>query len=400
MPYDAITIDTNVAVHSGLDLESGMMAQLFQFKEAPIDFVIADVVVWEMRRHLLNATRKARDTAISAIKKAITTKLVEGAAVGPLSEAAENLVDPGEAVKARLTNFLMSTGASFASSEDVAAAKVMKLYFNAKPPFDEAGAKKAEFPDAVALLALEAWAKSNGKKILAVSADKGWQTFAENSDCIDVESDLGNALATLQTHTENASQTVTSFIHALENATCPNLTQELEEELSASVANLGVIAEGESYLSFEMDGYEVTLLDFAPVGELGENGSKIVRLGNDEIVAQVRLTLSLQVEAVFTLSVKDGIDKDYISMGSAANEVEVDIEADALITLSGALDGPLKDLTVLKAELVEKTIAVDFGSIDIDYGDEEEYESWLEEQEQEVLEAEALAAEEANHGDG
>ncbi len=59
--------------------------------------------------------------------------------------------------------------------------KVMDSYFSIAPPFEDTKKKKHEFPDAIVLRSLKAWAEANQQTVFVVSNDVGFKKF---SDCI------------------------------------------------------------------------------------------------------------------------------------------------------------------------------------------------------------------------
>jgi hypothetical protein len=61
MAYDAITIETNNLHHSGISLETGLLGQLEQFKDAPVDFVLSEIVTREVLKHLQQMAKDGRD---------------------------------------------------------------------------------------------------------------------------------------------------------------------------------------------------------------------------------------------------------------------------------------------------------------------------------------------------
>ena len=399
MPYDAITIDSNVAIHTGINLETGLLAQLFQFKEGPVDFVISDVVLREIRKHLNKNTKKARDAALASVRNAVDLELFDGIVATASLVAVEGMIDSRDAVRIRLRRFLIETGANLAPSSLVSADQVMERYFLSKAPFDETGPKKNEFPDAIALLALEKWATSNGKKILAVSADKGWQAFAEGNAHIDVEPDLGAALAKLQLHTDQAVSTVSAFLRAIETGQSPEQAAELQSSLDSSIMSLEVRAEAESFFYYELDSVELNLSSFE-ILEVGNSYDiRIVRMGAEEIVAQVGAILNISAEAEFSLSIKDGIDKDYVSMGGAVSNKQVIVEGDILLTIGGVLDGPLEELVVTDAEVLKESLKIDFGTLDLEH-EEDDYQAWLDEDQDADVEQDVAAEGNAAASDG
>ena len=69
-----------------------------------------------------------------------------------------------------------------ASGENDVSVEVLRRYYATEPPFGFSENKKYEFPDAFALLSLEDIARQENRLLLCVSPDKGWQSFAEQSD--------------------------------------------------------------------------------------------------------------------------------------------------------------------------------------------------------------------------
>jgi chromosome condensin MukBEF complex kleisin-like MukF subunit len=101
------------------------------------------------------------------------------------------------------------------------------------------GKKKAEFPDAISLLSLEAWAEANEKRILAVSGDKDWAAYAENSERIDVVSKLSDALAMLQEHAEEAGEFVQKLLADMQEGRREKMKAQFVSRLREGVSDYG-----------------------------------------------------------------------------------------------------------------------------------------------------------------
>jgi hypothetical protein len=82
-----------------------------------------------------------------------------------------------------------------ATENPALSADVLSRYFSEAPPFGESDKRKHEFPDAFALLSLEALARDEGKLMLCVAPDKGWQDFASQSEHLVCVKDLEDALS-------------------------------------------------------------------------------------------------------------------------------------------------------------------------------------------------------------
>ncbi|GGD84319.1 hypothetical protein GCM10011515_00090 [Tsuneonella deserti] len=393
MPYDAITIDTNTFIQTGIALETGLLAQLEQFKEAPVDLVLSEIVTREVLKHLQQMTKKGRDAGLAALTRLEQLQLVAEADRERLKQVAESVVDSREAARQRLARFLEATGAQAVRASHCSIDDLLKLYFAASAPFEPTGDKKFEFPDAIALLSLQKWAVDGGKRILAVSADKGWAAFAETSEQIDVEEDLAKALETLQEHAAAAEATVAKLMEAVVAGTQPDAANAIEEGLTASLADWVFSAEGSGSFYLEADSNTLRFgsYELAKIGD--DYDITVVRLGHEIVAARIGATFTATAEADFSLAVWDGIDREYVNMGGASAETEIEFEGAFLVTLYGDLAGPLDDIDVGEVEVVEAIDSVDFGEIEFDYGDPDDFDALLEsEPETEAAEEPAPAA--------
>lgn len=371
MPYDAITIDTNTIKSLGFRFEAGLLGQFTQFNGGATTFILSDVVAREIRKHLVVQTNSDRDAALKALDRLKPMGLLPENHLLHKDALLGGILDANAAADQRITDFLSSSGAVGVSAGLCSAEEVMTNYFEGKPPFEESGPKKHEFPDAVALLSLQKWAETTGKKVLAVSSDKGWAEFAKGSDYIDVEPDLGKALATLQMHTDGAMKTALALLSKAENGSLPDIRETIEEQLGDLLREWEWDAEGHSAYYYELDSTDIDLDGFG-FSRNGQFDLSIVRMGSNEIVVQVEVDVSAVAHAEFSLSVYDSIDKDMVSMGSVSLAKDVEFVATLLITIAGDATGDIEQLEVHEVELVDALGSVDFGEIDHDHGDYEQ----------------------------
>lgn len=384
MPYDAFTIDTNAAIQGGLDLSGGLLGQLRQFKQGPIELVLSEIVIREIHKHLSNQVRKSRDTLDNAVAKARESELASGEAGEALAAHAAALPEPKVVVGRRLKAFLEASGAKSVPATLAPMDMLVRGYFAPSAPFEATGAKKSEFPDAIALLSLEAWARQGGKKILAVTADKGWQAFAEGSEHIDVEADLAKGLAIVQQHADAAQACVDKWLEAVEGGALPEQASYLESRLESSLADWHFEASGDGVFVLEQESSHLEFQSFIAHQEGGRRQIDIVRMGSSEVVARVSGWMAANASADFSLGVWDGIDKEVVSMGSQNVDKDVEFDGAILLTLEGDLGSDPGGLDLTDAEVVHAIKAVDFGVVEMDYGpddhDEKDYDAWFKEQ--------------------
>ncbi len=146
MAYDAFTIDTNMAIQGGLNLEAGLLGQLTQFKDGQIDLVLSEIVVREIRKHLVLQVKKIRDTLISAATRAEEIQLTEGDGATELKAKVEALGEPREIAGARLKKYIEATGATTIPVKLASMDELVKSYFPQRRRSMPPAQRRASFP--------------------------------------------------------------------------------------------------------------------------------------------------------------------------------------------------------------------------------------------------------------
>ncbi len=367
MKYDVITIDTQAIETNGFHFEGGLLALLKQFNGGPIEVVVSSIVAREVLNHLTEKTREAREALERATIKAAEYGLVASAR----PNYSHNPVDPRAIARSRLEKFLVEIGAQIIPVDGVTTAQLLSLYFASAPPFG-ARKKKQEFPDAIALLTLEAWAKEKGKKILAISGDPDWAAYSEKSDRIDVVSELALGLELAQQHISEANTTVEHLIRDVINFPGHDFSRNLHASIAEQVNGWWAYGEAESSYQADCDQVELTLVDLRFKGEPNDLDFTVVQAGPEKIVARIGLDLNVKAEASFSLSAYDSTDKDYFAVGVADAEMERDMEFSALVTFEG--DFEKDEVRATEVEIVEGPASVNFGSVEPDYGEPEAWD--------------------------
>jgi hypothetical protein len=369
MDYDAVTLDTNIFDENRLNLEGGMLQQLLQFKQGLTQFVLSEIVIREIHRHLSDQAQKAKDALGSAIQKSAESGLLAGQAVADLQAVHAGLVAPREAAKARLARFLDGSGCEIIPANEADMKRLIAMYFEPGAPFEGTGKKKNEFPDAIALITLEDWAKNHNKKILAISADKGWAKFAETSDRIDIEPDLAAALQRLQDDADQASEFVAGLLRSMDAGEESELLKELKTRIERQVGDLSPLAEGSASYYFES---ELTHITFHEVQFLREDDGYdlyIVQIGKDKIVARIGVQIKAEAEAHFDFQIHD--EGDYIPMGDCDAQTEVEFDAGVLVTFEGDFSDSTPEFEITDVELVDAPDTVDFGNVGPDFSSDD-----------------------------
>ncbi|MDZ7871343.1 MAG: PIN domain-containing protein [Rheinheimera sp.] len=375
LDFGAITIDNATYKGEGYRFYEGLLAQMRQFKESPVKVLQTDIVHNEAINHIgqeISKTRSSIEQALRSANKQLKIK----------SDVIENArallsVDGGEAeiAEARLEKYYEFIGAEKIDSGRYAdLSRLMEMYFATEAPFESGKDKKNEFPDAIALLALEGWAEENEINIIAVSQDKGWKNFSEGSDRITLVSSLAEALEKFQPH----NKVVSIISHIREDSLLDgenHVLEEIEQAIINSVDGCDIWVEASSYMHFEWEDVSSSYISH----ELDKDQDglvkvRVVSINDEEIVLKVGATVEVEVEASFDFSVRDSIDKDYVGMGGNVCTTTESYHTDILLSLTGDFSQDFDEIDVADIEVLETIGHADFGEVEPDWRSEYEDE--------------------------
>jgi hypothetical protein len=367
--YQALTIDTQTIQSQGFHFDRGLLALIGQFKSGPIKVLISRIVVLEVLRHLEAKTSAAKD----ALDRALRDAQEFGIPASPGADHGENRpTDAKQIAETRLTAYLSAIGAEIIEPDNVSTAELVRRYFAPAPPFSPVG-KKNEFPDAIALMSLDAIGKERGWKILAVSGDKDWSAYGHKSDIIDVQPQLGEALEILQRHVGAAKAAVQKALRDMMTDDNGGLHQAFESYLDREIENTPIDGEASSSYQIEVESVQMTLKKFAFGKTREEYDFSIVKTEVGVIVAEVEMQIDVSVNAEISFSVYDSVDKDIVPMGSSSIECEnIELSTSALITFLTDPDEGVIDMNGL--ELTGLPSSVDLGDVEPSYHEEEVYD--------------------------
>jgi len=364
MKYGAITIDTSVFEHYGHSFDTEPLKSLEQFKDKPIGLILVDVVHRELQDHLA----KKMDDHHKALGKA--SRVAKVMNLDPdFVKAFDQVIDsvnPRSIAEESLDSFIDSTGTVLLSADEfVTVEQLLHRYFRAQAPFAASGKKKSEFPDAICLLALETYAKKNDIKVLAVSGDGDWRDFAEQSDWIDFENNLSDAIAHF-----HPQKTAFNFCHDFVANWCANKYKNFLSEISSHIENevdgFEFDVDANSALEWEISDLTIRL-ESVEILESGdpEADIKVINLDEDFVTFKVQALLACLAEGEFGLSIYDRVDRDYARLGSASSTTRPEIEVELFVRVTGDLDGPIAELDIESVDVVPKSrLLADFGFIE------------------------------------
>jgi hypothetical protein len=370
LDYAALTLDSNIFIGNGLNLERGMLKQLEQFASSPVQLILSEIVYREIRGHMLERVSESRLKLATALKAVKASFLVPDERADGATEVLLGKLSDEEVVDQRLKEFVSRTGAVVVAATSVDVADLVDLYFETDPPFETGRDKKAEFPDAIALLSLATWARERGARVLAVSEDRGWTAFAEGSVHVDSTQDLAKALAHFQPHNA-ASEIIESLKQLIVAGGKHEITDFVSETVSQATNEAEVDVEYFSAVHAELDVVEVHYRKHEYVrDDRGTPLVDVVRVEEGWLVLRLRLLIAYDVVAWFNMSVWDSIDREYVRIGGSKATREASVETDVLVSLTADFLHGLEHVKVGELTIDLELPVIEIGDVEPNMHDE------------------------------
>lgn len=187
---------------------------------------------------------------------------------------------------------------------------VLDRYFLRQAPFDKDGSK--EFPDAMALLALEAWCQQAKEKCYVISKDKAVQRAADKSGHLIPVSSLDELLSHLTSAQDH------EIAAEVEDALSKEpLADELRNTLSANMGHFGGIYDGD-----KLDG-EIHGIAFRALNEI--SSIRVLRVDSDKVACVLSAKIDVSAEISYddiSDAIWDSEDGRYFGIETSWAEVE------------------------------------------------------------------------------
>lgn len=351
----AITIDTEVFDANRRNFQNSVLRRLDQFKARRVRVLVTDVVANEMKAHFRHAaeeTQRALKNALRAhahlwrreeIERESTVLLIDSDAEAYAETEFEAFLENinGEIVKA--------------SGTPNAVARILHLYFSKEPPFEAVEKRKSEFPDAFALLSLEALAAEHGKLLMCVSQDRGWAAFSAKSDHLICVEKLEDALAFFNEADQHLANEIVQRWRKDEGG---GFMEVVESAFEYRLDDLDFLIKGHADFEFEAEPLSGVLQDVLP--ESLEKPT-VVGVDPDTVTFSVRVQARVGFEACVSFYAYGGDNKEYVGLGSEKAYVEKMLPFDLTITANRSLE---HCITFREVEVAKGWFEVDFGYIE------------------------------------
>ena len=226
-------------------------------------------------------------------------------------------------------------------------------------------------------MSVEAWAKKNKKRVLAVSEDADWAEYCKNCEYIDCIKTLEAALPKFQEIVDRDIESAIETVIDQLKSKSGDVFIVFEQEISKQVEGLDfeLIAD----TSYIYDGYveQVSLTDFEIEGlsdEYEDDEEKAYDYEYEKILSHSETIVSLgfwiQIECLidcsFSLSIFDSTDKEEINIGTSSAERGHEFKTYGILDI-GFERNDANIVPVLKSLNIENpNAAVEFGDIGID----------------------------------
>jgi len=340
----AITVDTSVFDCNGNRFEGGLLARLSQFKTTEVSFVLSDVVVGEVLTHVAREAADAQSKTATALKEVGKSWQVGNERCDEILTLLFGNESPDALAARRFKKFVEAVGAfEIKSGPLVAVDQLLESYFSSKPPFGKSGQKKNEFPDAIALLALESWASKRGTVLLAVSKDADWKKFAKNSASIVVVDDLAEALGLFHQNANVACVRLMDRLNRDELDVTDQVRAAIENEVDRSV----FIPKIDSEYIYDADVYDpvVKNLKLDRVAFFDGAFRVVDKPSETEIVVEAQVEVEIEVSADVIFTTIDSTDRDAVFIGSASPRATTCQTFDVLLDVLRAISPADAELT-------------------------------------------------------
>lgn len=358
-----VTLDTNVFDGQKLNLKSAAMKSVVSLKGRPFPFLLSGTVVREVQGHI----KKLMEDTLRAVKKAAGQALFAFDTTKPtraeLLDQITGGVGPAKAAAVRVDEFVKDCACEVLDDTSlVDIATVFGAYFDHLPPFSHG--KKTEFPDALALHALDRAATDRGTGFLVVSEDGDWHAFCEKSKQLYLVTKIEKALSLINDTPLGLRRAVVAWF-----ADGQDGQTEVGAEISSYVEGLDVDAN--AYASsgeVEIDTWAPVLRSTEWPSEADIDIIETEQIGDGRLRAVVSLPVVLELlfSVELSFSIWDSIDKESLGMGGRTVEINRDEGVRVTVTIDlQEVDGEYEDIELFETELALTSLDVDLGEVSI-----------------------------------
>lgn len=362
----AISIDTAVFDAKQKNFRHSMLRHLVQLNKFNVRVLLTDVVVNEMKGHLRIDAEKTQRELKEKLESHRDRWHIEA------SEEEEKRLfldfDAENFAEKEFADFLAHVRGEIISVSETPkiAEVVLNHYFSGSPPFGTEKRRKNEFPDAFALIGLEAYAARNEKFLICVSPDSAWVDFAAQSKFLICIRKFEDALALFNTAHQSLANDIVERWRKKES-TEPN--EEVAKAFEYYLDDLSFDVYGDANFAFDAEPSCAALQEI-PSDQIGN--PIVIAVDTETVTLALQVEALIYFEACFYMYVSK-VDGELIEIGAIWPCVEKTVEFDLTIT---AFRSPKNKPLFQKVEVDKRLIKVDFGFVDAFPNEDPTYEKY------------------------
>ena len=318
-----IFIDASIFIGQNYNYKSAVFENISRLaKASQAKVFVTDITIREVRAHIEEDVSKAIQASSKFKKDARVLRNIEGT---PFEEIFQEIDESGalKLLYGQLDEFLNEVGATILPTSDVSVTAVFDKYFRKKPPFGD-GKKKAEFPDAFTLEALEAWCSKNDERMYVVSTDPDLRSHCDTSERLILLSKLAEFISLVEFHDEVLSPSVMSLIDRNKEA--------IEEAISESFCNEGFWIDDQDGDVNEVRVNNIEIQEILLL-EVDQNSAVV------QVDVKTEFTADLTYDDLETASY-DSEDKVLIPWRTINKTVDQDVEYTAIVHVAHDVNDP------------------------------------------------------------
>lgn len=186
-----VFIDTNIFIKNKFTFHAGPLDSLKKYcQKGYCTLFTNSIILREVEKHIKADVGKLATQAKNAIKK---PELVNAISKQEYSIIAEKILSAPDQLLEQFRMF--AADAICLPIDTLSLASVFDDYFNIVPPFENKEDKKAEFPDAVAIMSIKRYLQeTEDTTICVVSDDEGWKNAFEGLENVRIYKDIQSLL--------------------------------------------------------------------------------------------------------------------------------------------------------------------------------------------------------------
>ncbi len=367
------SIDTNVLEGKGFDFNRGALNVLHRQRPTWITLRLSDIVEREIYAHRMRDLIEAKQKVDSALNHMRRKAALDVTSVVSELDALTVLESGANQFKNELQLFVKGLGGEvLPTAGSTLSTDLFDRYFAVLPPFEVVEDKKLEFPDAAALLVLEQYAKDQAAIGVMISNDRGWRSFANQSEhlfCVKSLEEFTGLFTALSDHAKHLLAKIQDSLEAPTSVCSALLQDAINTHVADAEWSVDEIYSGSAH-RLEGEVYDANIVGYTP------DFQSMQGWFTDEdlplYVVELPVSISVEISVSVAFYQWDTIDHEEIPMGSQDISVSMDIEISVFLTSAGELMASPVDVWDIEIEITSGSYFVDVGEVNFDYGDDED----------------------------